>query len=241
MEKISKTNRILPSVALARRVLALLLGFLALSIAAFAVFLLFFLKPAVDSGSISPTLMTELGGPYVFETTTDPVPATDLTNPGDNVPIYSGTPGSKISAPMHISIPQAIVDAPVRPVGLTKSGAMAVPSSPYIAGWYNHGVYPGDVGSAVIAGHSGYSGIHAAFDDLPRLRVGDLVYVSDKKGNSLKFRVLRTKLYNANAKIDIVFNRTGGHYLNLITCTGTWNSRLGTHSQRLVVFTELVS
>ena len=171
----------------------------------------------------------------------------DLTDPADkDTPAKSserspsGKSKSKYGAPMSLRVPRVGIDAPVLFVGLTKKKAMAVPDSPYKLGWYKHGVYPGEVGSAVIAGHSGYSGIHAIFDDLPKLRTGDKIYVKDKKGNNMLFVVYRTKLYKPDQKVDDVFNSSDdGRYLNLITCTGSWNYRLRTHSQRLVVYAKM--
>jgi sortase A len=141
--------------------------------------------------------------------------------------------------PVSIAVPRLHITAPVVPVGLTKGGAMAVPPGPEIAGWFKIGTYPGDQGSAVIAGHSGFARRSAAFDPLTKVRKGDVVQVRTSMGKTLTFSVIGQREYPADSTANEVFSRNDGVYLNLVSCTGSWNSTLGTHSQRLVVFTRL--
>lgn len=142
--------------------------------------------------------------------------------------------------PTYISVPSVGIAARVIPVGATKAGAMKVTVDPHITDWFSPGAYPGDQGSAVIAGHSGYQSSSAAFDQLKRVRLGTVVYVKCRSGERLAFKVISTHLYRADEKVPAVFDRSDGAYLNLIGCTGSWDASLGTHSQRLVVFTRLV-
>ena len=44
----------------------------------------------------------------------------------------------------------------VEDVGLTPGGAMDVPKGPSDVAWFDLGPRPGEVGSAVIAGHEGW-------------------------------------------------------------------------------------
>lgn len=48
-----------------------------------------------------------------------------------------------------------------------------------------------------------------------------------------------TVIPRASAPIDEIFQTAEGQYLNLITCSGTFNRSAGTHEERLVVFAEL--
>jgi len=67
-------------------------------------------------------------------------------------------------------IPSINIDAAIEYVGLTSNGAMAVPKGPNDVGWFELGPRPGDIGSAVIAGHDGWKdGIPAVFDNLSKL------------------------------------------------------------------------
>ena len=151
-------------------------------------------------------------------------------------------PKATHARPVRLVIPKIGLDAAIEYVGLTADHAMAAPSGPDTVGWYKLGPRPGNKGSAVIDGHSGYaSGQAAAFDDLPELAKGDTLYVEDARGRLASFVVRKTQLYARDANAVEVFAPTSSRRLNLITCTGAWDAAAGTHSQRLVVFTELVA
>jgi LPXTG-site transpeptidase (sortase) family protein len=142
--------------------------------------------------------------------------------------------------PSRLIIPKIGLDAVVEYVGLTTNNAMAAPSGPDTVGWYSRGPHPGDKGSAVIDGHSGYAnGEAAAFDKLPELSKGDRLYVEDAHGKVATFIVSKTQLYARDADAAGVFTSAENRCLNLITCTGSFDVVAGTHSQRLVVFTVL--
>lgn len=143
--------------------------------------------------------------------------------------------------PVRLRIPAINVDAPVQRVGLTPDGAMDVPKTPQEAGWFEPGVRPGEIGSAVIAGHYGWKeGKAAAFDALHQLKEGDKVYVEDDAGYVKEFTVSRSRLYDSRADTSEVFGSSDGKArLNLITCEGTYDKQAKSYSNRLVVFAEL--
>ena len=141
-------------------------------------------------------------------------------------------------SPVRLIIPRLGINAAVEKVGLTADGAMGVPTSRETVAWFNLGPRPGNNGSAVIDGHSGYKNGTAVFDDLPSLRKGDLLFIKDAKGKVVEFIVRRTRTYGRDAKASVVFDRKNGRHLNLVTCTGTWDASAGTHAQRLVVFAD---
>jgi sortase A len=150
-------------------------------------------------------------------------------------------PSPVYAEPVRLRIPKLGVDAPVKPVGVDKDGVMISPKGPDEAGWYKFGSRPGERGSAVLAGHSGYRDDRAAiFDDLPKLVAGDSVIVVDKTGVEIAFVVREGRLFDPKADTNDVFGRYDGRYLNLVTCTGAWNASAGTHSKRLVVFAVAV-
>ncbi len=144
--------------------------------------------------------------------------------------------------PYSISIPKMKLNTVVESVGLTSTGAMDAPVGPNEAGWYNGGVEPGVVGSAVIDGHSGWKGgIPAAFDNLSKLKKGDKIYIKNQSGVVTTFVVRKTKTYKPNSVVPDIFNSSDGiAHLNLITCSGTWNTKTKTHSSRLVVFADKI-
>ena len=168
-------------------------------------------------------------------------PAT-MTDPAQTPATPVRVPEVTFALPVRLVIPKIGIDAAVEEVGLTSGRDMASPSGPDTVGWYKFGARPGNRGSAVIDGHSGYAdGRRAAFDDLPKLKVGDKLYVKDARGKRLVFVVRTTRLYARNASAAGVFASTKSRRLNLITCTGAFDVAAGTHAKRLVVFTELQS
>jgi LPXTG-site transpeptidase (sortase) family protein len=142
--------------------------------------------------------------------------------------------------PVRIKIPKINVDAVVESVGFTSDLAMDVPKLPANSGWFKLGVQPGEKGSAVIAGHFGWkNGIPAVFDNLHKLRKGDIVYIENNKGMAITFVVKEIKIFKMDDDAsDIFFSRDGGVHLNLITCSGAWNKVAKTSSERLVVFLD---
>ena len=142
--------------------------------------------------------------------------------------------------PVKLKIPKINVNATVEYLGLTPDGAMDSPKGPAPAGWYNLGPKPGEIGSSVIDGHSGWKGgIPAVFDNLNKLKIGDKVYVLNDMGVITTFVVRKVEVYSPNADASDVFaSNDGKSHLNLITCTGFWNKILKSHSSRLVVFTD---
>lgn len=144
------------------------------------------------------------------------------------------------SSPVTITIPKINIVTNIVSLGLTKNGAMESPTLAMDAGWFNLGPRPGEVGSAVIDGHSGYKdGRQAVFDHLNLLSIGDKIYVKDVSGNTTTFVVKELKTYNRNADASKVFiSSDGKSHLNLITCIGIWNALEKTHSDRLIVFAD---
>jgi LPXTG-site transpeptidase (sortase) family protein len=154
----------------------------------------------------------------------------EVPEPAPPMPVFG--------VPVRLRIPALNVEAPVVTVGLTEEGAMDAPEGPENTGWYELGPRPGEQGSAVIAGHSGYRTGPAVFDDLETLQPGDRIYVVDDAGTTIEFTVRESREYDPYDRPEEVFASNEGRHLNLITCTGSWDSAAGTHSKRLVVFAD---
>ena len=142
--------------------------------------------------------------------------------------------------PVRLIIPAIGVDAPLEDVGLTPDGAMAVPAGPVDAAWFELGPRPGEVGSAVIAGHEGWkNNIPAVFDNLHELQAGNKIYVEDATGTTTTFIVRSLQTYDQNENVpEVFYSRDGKVHLNLITCEGIWNAALKSYSSRIVVFAD---
>lgn len=144
------------------------------------------------------------------------------------------------STPAKFLIPSIGVESNVQLVGVTKSGNMGVPDNFTDVGWYRLGFAPGTAGNAVIAGHlDNGKGKAAVFENLSKLHMGDEVYVINKAGQKLQFKVIGMSLYDyENAPLQTIFGTSSEAYLNIITCDGAWDKVKKVYDKRLVVFTK---
>lgn len=144
--------------------------------------------------------------------------------------------------PTRIKIPSIKVDALINSVGLRADGSMDTPKLPRDTAWYSLGPKPGEVGSAVIAGHvNWWNGATGAFGNLHNLKVGSLITVQNSHGTTTTFIVKSKREYRQNENASSVFlSYDGKSHLNLVTCSGVWNKVLKMYSKRLVVFADKV-
>ena len=147
---------------------------------------------------------------------------------------------ARLGFPIRLKIPLIGVDAAVERVGITPSGAMDVPKNQDNVAWFEPGLRPGEIGSAVMAGHYGRKkGKGSGFDDLHLLRTGDKVEVVDEGGELYTFVVREIRRYDPKADASDVFGSNDGKaHLNLITCEGVWDKATGGYTKRLVIFTD---
>lgn len=163
-----------------------------------------------------------------------------VSEPSDSGPIATGDVG----LPERLIISKIGVDANVQHVGVTRKGNMAAPNNFVDTGWYKYGTVPGELGSAVIAGHEDNAvSTPGVFYDLHKLEIGDTIEVVGENGGRLTFRVVDKQIHPYNLTgpaLEKIFNAQGKARLNLITCTGDWLPSAKTNDQRLVIYTELV-
>lgn len=154
------------------------------------------------------------------------------------------TPKAKIALglPTRITIPRMRVNSAVLPVGITPAGAMGIPKRPQDTTWYMLGPKPGEVGSAVIAGHLNWLyGATGAFQYLHTLKPGDKITVQNDLGKSVTFVVRKTRWFGKNDDAaDVFYSYDGKSHLNLVTCAGVWDKVSKAYSKRLVVFADKV-
>jgi LPXTG-site transpeptidase (sortase) family protein len=152
---------------------------------------------------------------------------------GSNQPI-------NIGLPVRLKIPTIGVDASIYYIGLTQSGVMDIKKDPTQVAWYEFGPRPGNNGSAVIAGHYGWTGEKGSvFNNLHKLKKGDEIIIIDNNNRPITFVMRESRKFDPNADASSIFNSNDGKaHLNLITCDGTWQDSKQTYSDRLVVFAD---
>lgn len=139
--------------------------------------------------------------------------------------------------PVALTIPAIGVQTSLVRLGLTATGALQVPSSTAVAGWYTGSPRPGATGSAVIAGHiDSYAG-PGVFFRLSQLRPGDRVYVRRADGTLAVFRVTAVRSYaKTQFPTKAVYGPTPDAELRLITCGGTFDYQTRSYLSNTVVY-----
>ena len=167
-----------------------------------------------------------------------PANPTNKTDPKNETPVVN----TRKDLPKLLEIPKLGVSANIQSVGLNSKNEMDVPSNDWDVAWYNLGSKPGNIGSAVIAGHlDNRFGKPAVFWNLDKLEIGDDVFVTDGNNNKKHFQVISSEKYETGtAPLEKIFGANDGAYLNLITCGGVWDRTKNNYSERFVVFTKYV-
>ena len=148
-----------------------------------------------------------------------------------------------IGKPASLFIPKINVNAPIESIGMNEEGRMGIPNEANNAAWYNLGYKPGEQGSAVIAGHyDAVTGAPAIFYNLQFLETGDEIIVVDENNRSYNFVVTAKESYSFDSvPLQQVFADSQKSGLNLITCNGSWDNETRNYTQRMVVYSQLLS
>ena len=147
--------------------------------------------------------------------------------------------GRPISRPVALVIPAIGVRTSLIKLGRTSQGTLQVPTSTSVAGWYTASPRPGQVGSAIIAGHIDSLAGPGVFFRLRLLHPGDLVYVRRADGSLAVFRVYAERMYaKASFPTQRVYGPEPDAELHLITCGGVFNSATGHYLSNVVVYSS---
>lgn len=131
--------------------------------------------------------------------------------------------------------------APVVKSGLELDGSLHVPASPQLAGWYELGIKPGDIGPAVITGHLDSAAGPGILYNLNKVKVGDIVDVVRDDGSVAEFSVDKLELYlQNNFNTQAVYGPISNAGLRIITCAGKYDKATKHYSHDLVVYASLI-
>jgi hypothetical protein len=147
------------------------------------------------------------------------------------------------SVPVRVRVPAIRLDAPVTRLGLAPDGTLDVPppADPDLAGWYEHGVTPGERGTAVLAGHVDNESGPAVFYNLGALRRGMTVDVERADHSTAVFTIDAVAVYRKSAfPTRRVYRNTGRPELRLITCGGGYTPATG-YLGNVVVYAHLTN
>jgi sortase (surface protein transpeptidase) len=146
-----------------------------------------------------------------------------------------------VAKPVSLDIPAIGVRSGLVRLGLTSSGALQVPSTPAVAGWYTGSARPGAIGAAVIVGHVDSRSGPGIFYQLSALHPGDKVYVRRADGSLAVFQVTSVRSYlKSQFPTLTVYGPVPYAELRLITCGGTFDFATGHYLSNTIVYASLV-
>jgi len=164
-------------------------------------------------------------------------PVTALPAPAGPVVAVQQSRAAAVAVPVALDIPSIGVQANLIDLGLTAAGALQVPPTTSVAGWFTGSPRPGAIGPAVIAGHIDSRDGPGIFFHLSRLEPGDRVYVRRADGTLALFRVTKVASYLKDRfPTAAVYGPTPDAELRLITCGGTFDPAQGSYLSNVVVY-----
>lgn len=165
--------------------------------------------------------------------------APSSSSSASSTPSTGAAPIPAVSNPTRLAIPAIGVDAgPLVSLGLTPTNEHEVPpvEQPEVAGWYEPGPEPGQVGPSILLGHVNGGGRPGVFAKLDQLEPGDEVTVDRNV-----FRVTEVQRADKDAfPADRVYAKTEQSELRLITCGGAFDSASGNYLDNVIVYAVLM-
>jgi sortase (surface protein transpeptidase) len=169
-----------------------------------------------------------------------PVAAGLAALPAPTGPIVAPPQSSEpdpVAKPAALTIPLIGVKTNLITLGLAAGGAMQVPSSTAVAGWYTGSPRPGSVGSAIIVGHVDSVTSRGVFFRLSQLKLGNDVFVKRTDGTTAEFRVTEVQQYLKDKfPTEAVYGPTPDAELRLITCGGAFDPATHHYLSNIVVY-----
>lgn len=208
-------------------------------------------RPVAAVALIAGLLLAGVGaaGFAVASRTGHPATPVRPIGKGGFVPIPKGkwaaVPAASIQAvaePVSLVIPAIGVSTKLIQLGITPSGALQVPTTTAVAGWYTGSPRPGEPGGAVIAGHVDSLQGRGVFFLLRLLKPGEKVYVRRADGTLAVFTVTSVHSYpKTGFPTSAVYGPTPDAQLRLITCGGTFDPATGHYLSNTIAYASLTS
>ncbi|MEU4770737.1 class F sortase [Micromonospora sp. NPDC023644] len=211
-------------------------------------------KPWRAAGAAVVVVLAMVGAGLIgasFRSAPAPRPPQPLAASASTGPAAAGVPDPDVaagtglarSAPTTIAIPRIGVDAAIMPLGTNPDGTVQVPplERAQLAGWYEPGPSPGEIGNAVIVGHVDSAAIGpAVFFSLGALQPGDTITVTRQDGQQATFTVESVKAYpKTEFPTEQVYGPSNRPGLRVVTCGGTFDEAAGSYPDNVVVFASM--
>ena len=160
---------------------------------------------------------------------------------GDRAPVPQPSDSGQVARPASLIIPSIGVKTSLIRLGVTSSGALQVPVSTAVAGWYMFSPRPGAIGSSIIAGHIDSFRGPGIFYRLQEMKPGERIYIRRTNRTVAVFRVTGKHTFlKSHFPTQDVYGPTPTAQLRLITCGGTFDVATGHYLSNVIVFATLV-
>ncbi|MGX1095056.1 LPXTG-site transpeptidase (sortase) family protein [Streptomyces albogriseolus] len=189
-------------------------------------------------------------GPRASRTVAAAPSADASTGPAEGGSAASASPAERPprkhlprSAPTRLVIPSIGVNAPFTALDTDSEGRLEAPpaNDTNLVGWYARGVSPGELGTAIIAGHVDTKTSAAVFARLGELEKGDRFQVRRADGTRATFVVDEAESFEKDDfPNERVYADTPDAQVRLITCAGAYDHAAKDYTENLVVFARLV-
>lgn len=131
------------------------------------------------------------------------------------------------------------IGLPITETSIDANKRMVVPQGLKVAGWLKTSPIPGNVGNSLIAAHRDWNNKLGAFKYLEDIRIGETVIIEYENEEHREFKVVNKEIIDINkkpnAKIEINSNK---RMITLISCTGSFDSKIKSYTQRALVTLE---
>lgn len=145
--------------------------------------------------------------------------------------------------PKYISLPTISAEGFVQKAGVDQNNQIAVPNNIHMAAWFNQSAKPGKPGLSVIDGHVNGRVNDGIFKNLVKLQDGSIYSVELGNGSVKKFRVFKVETVDLKEANNVLFSQDPkvSSQLNLITCGGSYDSKIHGYTKRVIVSSEYVN
>lgn len=193
---------------------------------------------AIGTGACGMAIASNSGHPA---STPSGKPAFVPVPRGKRAPVPQPSGSGKVAKPASLIIPSIGVKTRLIRLGVASSGALQVPVSTAVAGWYTFSPRPGGIGSSIIAGHiDSYLG-PGVFYRLREMKAGERIYIRRTNRTVAVFRVTAKHTFlKSQFPTRDVYGPTPTAQLRLITCGGTFDVATGHYLSNIIVFATLI-
>jgi len=172
--------------------------------------------------------------------------AASAEDSGETAPTTSAENFTASTDPRHpvkVKIKSIGVDSNTTQVGVNSKGNVGTPASIKHAAWYTGSASPVDnKGGVLMVGHVGTDRYPGVFAGLHNVTAGDSVEVTMGDGKKVEYAVSRIEdVPSQNVDMGKYLERDGPSVLHIITCTGDYNARTHTYTDRLIVTATIVA